>query len=224
MARWLVTGANRGIGLGLVRALTARGEDVVGTARRPEAAAELRASGARVVPLDVTDPASVADLVRALGDEPLDVLVGNAGVGVGRSAPGSLDFDEIRRQFEVNAIGTLRVTEALLPTLRRGTRRLVAHMSSKMGSIADNTSGDAYAYRASKAALNALTKSLAIDLAPEGFTCLVLHPGWVRTDMGGAGAPLSVEESVAGLLAVLDRAGPEQSGRFLDFSGAEVPW
>lgn len=224
MTRWLVTGAGRGIGLGMVRALLARGEEVIATARRPQGARELAASGARVLQLDVTDPASVAALAGELRGEPLDVLVGNAGVGVGRSAPGLIDFDELRRQFEVNAIGTLRVTDALLDNLRRGARRLVAHMSSKMGSIADNTSGNAYAYRASKAALNALTKSLAIDLAPEGFTCVVLHPGWVRTDMGGSAAPLSVEESVAGLLAVLESLGPERSGAFLDFSGAEVPW
>jgi NAD(P)-dependent dehydrogenase (short-subunit alcohol dehydrogenase family) len=220
----IVTGANRGIGLELVRRLAARGDEVIATARRPDAADALRATGARVEALDVADDASVARLAANLGDTAVDVLVNNAGQGVGRSALGSLDMDELRRLFEVNALGPLKVTRALLPMLRRGNRKLIANITSRMGSIADNTSGGSYAYRTSKTALNMIHKSLSLDLAAEGFTCVVLHPGWVRTDMGGAGAPLSVGDSVAGMLRVLDELSPSDNGRFLAFDGEELPW
>lgn len=224
MSTYLVTGANRGIGLELARRLEARGERVIATARQPGQASALAALGVRVEALDVADGDSVRDLVRRLGEEPIDVLINNAGIGVGRAALGALDYGELRRSFEVNALGPLRLSEALLGHLRRGRRRLVAHITSKMGSIADNGSGGSYAYRASKCALNMLNKSLAVDLAPEGFTCVVLHPGWVRTDMGGPAAPLDVGESVQGLLAVLEGLTPERSGEFLDLTGARIPW
>ena len=221
---YLVTGANRGIGLQLATDLCARGDQVIATARDPRSARELARTGARVMPLDVADPASVAALAAGLAGLSIDVLVNNAGIGVGHEGIGRLDYARLSRFFETNALGALRVTEALLPNLRAGKRRVVANMTSRMGSIADNSSGGAYAYRASKAALNMLTKNVAIDLAPEGFTCLVLHPGWVQTDMGGPAAPLSVAESSESLIGMLDRATPAQSGAFLDFAGETIPW
>lgn len=221
---YLVTGANRGLGLEFVRQLVARGETVVAAARRPGQAELLSRACPLVLPLDVADPRSVRELARRLTGRPIDVLVNNAGVGVGRGELGALDYEECRDAFEVNALGPLRVTEALLPNLRAGGRRLICNVTSRMGSIADNASGGSYAYRASKCALNMITRSLALDLSSEGFTCIALHPGWVRTDMGGSQAPLSVEESVRGMLRVLDGAAPATRGAFLDYSGATLPW
>lgn len=220
----VVTGANRGLGLELCRRFAARGDRVIGTARDPEAATALRELDVRVEALDVSDRASVDALASRLGGEAVDVLLNNAGAGVGRGSLGSLDEGEIRRLFEINALGPLRVTEALLPNLRASSRRLLAHMTSRMGSIADNTSGGSYAYRASKSALNMLHRSMSIDLASEGFTSVVLHPGWVRTDMGGGAAPLTVEESVEGLLGVLDGLSREDNGAFIAFDGERLPW
>ena len=220
---YLVTGANRGIGLEFCRQLAARGDEVTATCRNPTAAEELGELDVVVRQLDVTDAGSVRALAAA-SDRPIDVLVNNAGIGV-RSRPlGRLDHDEFRRFLDVNAVGALRVVEALLPQLRRGERRVIANMTSRMGSIDDNTSGGAYAYRASKAALNMVTKSLSIDLAADGFTCVVLHPGWVRTAMGGPDAPVPVETSVSGLLRVLDNLDTADSGSFLDFTGQALPW
>ena len=221
---FLVTGANRGIGLELARQLAARGERVIATARDPEKARELRQLDTRVEALDVADEASVRAFAGRLEGQPVDVLVNNAGVGVGRGELGALDMDELRRCFEVNTLGALRVTQALLENVRAGERKVVANVTSKMGSIADNTSGGSYAYRASKCALNMVTKSLSVDLARDGVTCVVLHPGWVKTDMGGSSAPLSVEESARGLLEVIDGLTPEKTGEFFDYSGETIPW
>ena len=180
---YLVTGANRGVGLEFAAQLAERGDDVIATCRRP-------GDGCRC-----KRPAARRPRLRSAG--PL-----------------------LRRQRD----GATTVTESFLPQLRAGERRLVANMTSRMGSIEDNTSGGSYAYRASKAALNIITRSLAIDLRAERMICVVLHPGWVRTDMGGGAAPLSVQESVAGLLRLMGSLSLADSGRFLDHSGHEVPW
>ena len=152
------------------------------------------------------------------------MLLNNAGVGVRDRPLGDLDFDKMLRFFNTNAVGAMRVTEALLPHLRRGKARKVMHLTSRMGSISDNTSGGSYAYRASKAALNMLNRSLSIDLAEEGFICAVLHPGWVQTSMGGAAAPTPVRESTAGLVHLIDGLGRDDNGGFFDFTGKELPW
>lgn len=222
--RWLVTAANRGIGLELARQLASRGHEVLATARAPQEAKDLGKLDVRVLELDVASPVSVATLAGDLAGEPLDVLVNNAGVGVQGRTFGALDYDWMEECFRVNTLGALRVSEALLPNLRAGERKLVVNVTSKMGSIDDNGSGGAYAYRASKAALNAVTKSMALDLAPEGFTCVVVHPGWVRTRMGGDGAPVTVEACAAGILDELEELDASKNGTFFDFTGAEVPW
>lgn len=224
MATWIITGANRGIGLELCTQLAARGDTVIGTARDPAAASALRALPVAIEALDLRDDASVRALGRRLEDRAIDVLVNNAGRGGGGPGIAELDWDIVGDYFAVNAIGPMRVTQALLPALRRGERRLVAHLSSNLGSIGDNHSGGSYAYRASKAALNMFNRSLAHELAPEGFTCLVLHPGWVQTDMGGPRATTPVADSVAGLLEVMDGAGPEKTGRFISFRGDQLTW
>jgi len=219
MAMALVTGANRGIGLELCRQLAARGDDVIATCRRSRA--ELDRLGVRVEPdVDVADDASVAGLARRLGDVRLDLLVNNAGI-LERVSLEQLDLDAVRRQFEVNAVGPLRVTRALLDRLGRGSKVVV--MTSLMGSLGDNTSGGHYGYRMSKAAASMGGVSLAHDLRDRGIAVAILHPGMVRTDMTGrSGVP--PEESVRGLLARIDELDLDSSGRFRHADGRELPW
>jgi len=220
----LITGANRGIGLEYARQFTAKGYKVIGTVRDPADAKELSAVVDRVELLDVTDAKSVAAFAQRLDGVAIDILVNNAGVfdrvdvTVDR-----VDFEMMERTLAVNTLGPLRVTKALLPNLRAGKRRTIVNMSSQLGSITDSN-GRWYAYRASKAALNQVTKILSVELAPDGFIFVALHPGWVRTDMGGAGATYSPQESVAGLVAVIEKLGPADNGRFYDFKGTLIPW
>ena len=224
MAAWLVTGANRGLGLEWARQLAARGETVIATARDPAASKDLASLRVETHALDVADDASVARLADALSSRPLDAIVNNAGAGGSGPPLAELKWDEVLRMFDVNALGAMRVTQAAWDNLLSGRRKLVVNVTSRMGSIADNGSGGYYAYRASKAALNMLTKTLALDSRRQGVTCVLLHPGWVATDMGGKQAPLSPQQSVEGMLSIVDRLGPADSGRFLDWSGADLPW
>jgi NAD(P)-dependent dehydrogenase (short-subunit alcohol dehydrogenase family) len=220
----LITGANRGIGLECARQFAAKGYRVIGTARDPADARELSAVADFVEPLQVTDAASVTALAHRLHGVPIDMLVNNAGVFERKDVTvDTVDFAVMEQTLAVNTLGPLRVTQALLPNLRAGKRRTILNLSSQLGSIADS-SGRWYAYRASKAALNQINKTLSAELAPEGFICVVLHPGWVRTDMGGAGATYSPQESVGGLIAVIEQLRPSDTGRFYDFKGTPLPW
>ena len=225
--RFVVTGANRGIGLEFVKQLTERGEEVDAAARDPDDAAELRAlvrPGVRlsIHRLDVVDDPSVHSFADALPPGPVDVLVNNAGVS-GVKGGEAIDPEDILRVFDVNAAGTLRVVRALLPRLRAGKTRKIVNLTSQLGSIADATGGR-YAYRLSKAALNMATRLLAEDLRGEGFLTVALHPGWVQTRMGGSAAPVPPEQSIRGMLRIVDGLRPEQSGRVFDFQGRELPW
>ncbi len=221
----VITGANRGIGLELCRRYQAAGAEVIATAREPEPADELRAvAPARIERLDVADAESVAAFAEALGEIAVDVLINNAGTGEPGAGIAQLDFDEVTRTLEVNSLGPMRVTQALLPHLRRGRRRTVVHISSNMGSITNNEQGGYYSYRASKTALNSFNRTLAHELGCLGFICVVLHPGWVRTGMGGDGAPLAVEESVRGLMQMIAALNSEHNGRFFDHTGTQLPW
>ena len=219
MSLFVVTGAGRGIGLELCRQLRGRGETVVAACRRVEPA--LAALGCEVVDgVEVTDGAGIARLVAALGGRRVDVLVNNAGI-LARESLDDLDVESIRRQFEVNALAPLRVTKALLPSLGSGSK--VAIVTSRMGSIADNTSGGYYGYRMSKAAVNMAGVSLARDLQEQGITVLLLHPGMVATGMtSGRGMP--AEEAARGLLARIEEATPADSGSFRHASGKALPW
>lgn len=218
----LITAANRGIGLEFARQLAAAGESVIATARPDADTSDLEQLDVRLERLDVSDSASVAALVEKLGSEPIDVLINNAGFYPKGGALGELDADSMLEAFNVNSLGALRVTQALLPSLRLGDAKKVVHITSKMGSMSDNGSGGSYAYRMSKAALNMFNTSLAIDLADEGFCCALLHPGWVQTRMGGGGAPITVEESVAGLRNVISSLTSDQSGSFFDYAGERI--
>lgn len=220
----LITGANRGIGLEYARQFEAKGYTVIGTARKPGDATELAALGVRVEALDVTDAASVAALAKRLEGVPIDVLVNNAGIADrDESSVLTTDIALFERTFAVNTLGPLRVTQALLPNLRAGGRKHIVNMSSRLGSIALNN-GNYPAYRASKAALNQINRNLSVDLGKQGFVVVVVHPGWVRTEMGGAEAPLLPDESVRGLVALIERLQSSDNGRFYDYLGAEIPW
>lgn len=220
----LVTGANRGIGLELVRQLRAQGHQVIGTARNPAEASELKETGAMLVSLDVTDSNSVRAMAEELKGQKIDLLINNAGIsGHNAKSFAETDFDKVITTFDVNSLGPMRVTQALLPNLLAGEGKTVVQISSTMGSITNN-GGGYYGYRSSKSALNMLNKSLALELADMGITSIVMHPGWVQTRMGGAGAAITTQESVAGMLAVIEDLGPEDTGRFLDYQGKELPW
>lgn len=217
----VVTGANRGIGLALVEALRARGAHVVAACRT--SSKELSATGAEVVTeVDVATDAGAARLAAAVGQRKVALLINNAGI-LGRSDRlGAIDWDGLRRQFEVNALGPLRCTNALRANLHRGAK--VAMITSRMGSIDDNTSGGVYGYRASKAALNMLGKSLAVDLKPQGVAVALLHPGMVKTEMVGPGGQVEPEVAAAGLLARIDALTLENSGGFWHANGSALPW
>lgn len=216
----VVTGANRGIGLELVRQLRQRGEQVVAVCRQGSVA--LDALGVRVeAGCDVTDPAARDGLARRLGATIIDLLVHNAGILVEDSLD-RIDPADVRRQFEINALAPLFLTRALLPNLQRGSR--VVLITSRMGSMADNGSGSYYGYRMSKAALNAAGVSLAVDLKPRGIAVGILHPGAVRTDMTGGHGMIEPEESVRGLLQRIDELSLETSGHFLHQNGDRLPW
>jgi NAD(P)-dependent dehydrogenase (short-subunit alcohol dehydrogenase family) len=221
MATWLVTGANRGIGLELCRQLQERGEDVVAVCR--SSSAELDALGCHAVEgIDVASDDAGRRLDAALGpDRALDVVVHNAGV-LHRDALDALDLDAAREQLEVNTLAPLRLTAALLPRLGRGSK--IGFVSSRAGSIGDGPSGGLYGYRMSKAALNLVGANLARDLAPRGILVALLHPGFVRTGMTGGAGTLDPPEAAAGLIARLDELDVSRSGRFFHANGQEIPW
>jgi NAD(P)-dependent dehydrogenase (short-subunit alcohol dehydrogenase family) len=239
MAQALVTGANRGIGLELVTQLLTRGDAVVATVRDRARAAALASLGEafkdrlRILEMDVAVPESVRGALEPLASAGLavDLLINNAGVSLnpaGRNDTGdefgTLDAEKFLAVLRVNTLGPLLVAEAAAPLLGRAGRSLVANVSSQLGSIA-NTHGPArLSYKTSKAALNMISRILAHELAPRGVTVVAIHPGWVRTAMGGDGAPLSTRESVASMLNVLARLTPVDTGRYLNYDGADLPW
>jgi NAD(P)-dependent dehydrogenase (short-subunit alcohol dehydrogenase family) len=219
MTTVLVTGANRGIGLELCRQFAARGDEVIATCRK--ASSQLRETGAEIHEgIDVTNHDSVRGLARALEGRRIDVLVNCAGI-LTRESLDDLALDRIREQFEVNAIAPLRVTAVLAGCLGQGAK--VAIITSRMGSIEDNTSGGRYGYRMSKAAVNMAGRSLAHDLKERGVSVFLLHPGMVATELTGhQGIP--PEEAAADLIARIDSLTPEQSGTFWHAKGDPLPW
>jgi NAD(P)-dependent dehydrogenase (short-subunit alcohol dehydrogenase family) len=219
----LITGANRGIGLALAQQYRRRGERVIAVCRSESK--ELRATGAQVeAGIDVTDDAALGALAKRLDRERIHHLWLNAGV-LEREKLGGIDkagFDSLRRQFEINALGPLRVVQALLDNLGEGSK--VGIVTSRMGSMADNDSGGYYGYRASKAAVNAIGRSLALDLKPRGVSVFLVHPGYVATDMVGGSGDITPEVAAQRMVALLDQLGPGQSGSFRHSNGSELPW
>lgn len=221
----LITGANRGIGLALAKRFQQAGYAVIGTARKPADANELNQLGVQVEQLDIADQASVDTLRDKLTDRAIHILINNAGTGghsTGKLA--DLDVDRLRSTFDVNSLGALRVTQALLPNLRAGQQRTVASLSSSMGSISRNRRACCYGYRGSKSALNSFNKNLALEFAGEGFIFTVFHPGWVRTDMTSQAATYSPDQSAAKLFKVMTNLADKHNGQFLDLFGEEIPW
>jgi NAD(P)-dependent dehydrogenase (short-subunit alcohol dehydrogenase family) len=235
MTHYLVTGANRGLGLEFVRQLLARGDAVTACCREPDKATELNAlsgDGAcdrlKIYPLDVTDPAAIAALPARLGDGlPLDVVINNAGIASGQDETlGEFDGAVMERVLYTNSVAPMLVTQALVPLLESGgTSPKVICITSGLGSITQ-AEGLLYglSYGMSKAALNMGVKKLSSDLQRRGIAILALHPGWVQTDMGGANATLKPPESIHGMLAVIDKLGLEGTGRFVNYAGEELPW
>lgn len=216
----LITGANRGVGLALARHYRAEGWAVIGVCR--EASHELAEVAERLIEgIDVTRADDVARLADELAGQRLTLLINNAGL-LRDEVLGEIDFDSIREQMEINAYAPLRVTEALLDNLGEGSK--VANITSRMGSIADNDSGGRYGYRASKAALNAFGKSLAVDLAPRGIAVIQLHPGYVQTRMVNFGGLITPEEAAAGIAERIATLTLSTSGTFWHSNGEPLPW
>ncbi len=227
----LITGANRGIGLEHARRYAERGARVFATARIPDEADELAALAKRhggqieVLAYDATDDGAPAALKQRIGNEPLDLVLANAGaMGTRRQAFGDIDAAAVLSLIHVNALAPLKLAEALADNVAQSERKVIAFQTSLMGSIADNGSGGAYAYRLSKVALNMVGKGVANDLRSRGIISVLLHPGWVRTRMGGPSGKISVEDCVDGQQRILDALTPAQSGRFFNYDGRELPW
>lgn len=226
----LITGANRGIGLEFAAQFAAAVWRVVACCRDPDGALALRElaekhAALELHALDVTDYARMTQLSRQLGDRPIDILLSNAGIyGPRGVAFGSVDPAAWREVLEINTIAPLMLAQAFVEQVAASPRKLIAVISSKVGSIADNRGGGGYLYRSSKTAVNQVVKSLSIDLAERGISVVSLHPGWVKTDMGGPDAEIDVRTSVAGMQQILESAGPAQSGRFIEYDGEPIPW
>ncbi|WP_444898693.1 SDR family oxidoreductase [Microbulbifer sp. VAAC004] len=226
----MITGCNRGIGLELTAQFAKDGWRVFACCRDLKKADELNTLQAKYpliepIQLDVTDYEQMIALGKALKGEPIDILLNNAGYyGPKGTGFGKVDREEWRRVLESNTIAPYMMAETFCDNVAASDYKLIAMMSSKVGSIADNRSGGGYIYRSSKTALNQIVKSLSIDLHDRGITVMALHPGWVKTAMGGPGALISTAQSVAALKKLLTQAGQGKSGRFYNYDGSEIPW
>ena len=232
MQRILITGANRGLGLEFVRQYLARGERVFAACRTPKAATELQALAAAhpnqltVLALDVSDSAAIeaADTMVKAHTAALDLLINNAAIAAKDERFGQLDAETMLQILAVNSVAPTMVAQRFAALLKAGNTPKLINISSGLGSIARRTSGGSYSYCTSKATLNMITRLISFDLALIGVTAIVLHPGWVQTDMGGKNATLTPGQSIAGMLQVIDGLTPKDSGRFLQWDGGELPW
>jgi NAD(P)-dependent dehydrogenase (short-subunit alcohol dehydrogenase family) len=231
MATVLITGANRGLGLEFCKQYAEEGWTVLACARQPKQAQGLSAlaeeyNGITILPLDVADFAQIDALASQLSNNPIDVLLNNAGVYGDSPASrfGHIDYQTWQETLRINTLAPVKMAEAFLSHLQRGQQKRIANVTSLMGSMTDNTSGGSLMYRSSKAGLNAVMKSLSIDLKPQGIGILILHPGWVLTDMGGPHALINPEVSVAGMRKVIAGFTMNQSGSFIKYDGSVMPW
>lgn len=230
--RILITGANRGIGLGLVRESLGRGATVFATCRDPEGAHALQSLVREhpdrlfITALDVTDAQSIDASYQHVSrhTDALDVLVNNAGVRPRGERPGNLDRDTLLHTLEVNSVAPLMIAQRYLDLLRGGDSPRIVNITSQLGSLARKRSGGDYSYNASKSALNMLSKALAYDVRAMGITVVMIHPGWVQSEIGGQGAPLTPEESARGMLDVIEGLTPDDTARYLQWDGGELPW
>ena len=231
MKNILITGANRGLGLGLVKKYLENNEKVFCTTRNISKSKELKllkekhTNSLEICELDLLDKDSPNILSNFLENEPIDLFINNAGV-IGKSAQHfkSVSLDSWLEVLKVNLIAPLLITQSIIKNIEKSSEKKIYILSSKVGSIEDNKSGGMYVYRSSKTALNQIVKSLSIDLKPLGISVISLHPGWVRTDMGGLNALISVEESVNGMVGVISNTNIFNSGKFINYDGTEIPW
>ncbi|MCM8558179.1 SDR family oxidoreductase [Sphingomicrobium sediminis] len=221
MPNILITGGNRGIGREFVEQYAADGWNVITTARSQGDIADLgQINNVRAHRLDVSDPAEIDRFVGEIGDEPIDVFLNNAGI-YGPREPERNGWLEL---MDINVIAPTLLAQKLKSNVAASEQKKMAVLTSKMGSIADNGSGGSIPYRSSKAAVNAAWKSLANDYRPDGIGVVMLHPGWVQTDMGGPNALIDTETSVSGMRKVIDETSVDNSGRFMAYDGQEIPW
>ena len=220
---YLVTGASRGLGAEFVRQLRERGHEVIAAVRDPAKARDAAAVGARVVTLDVTRPETFEAFAASIGGA-VDVLLNNAAVAEGAGSISGVTLESFESVFRPNVFGLALLTRAMLPALRRGTRKAVVNVSSQLGSITNAEVGFSYAYCVSKAAVNMLSRLTHLELQREGFTAIALDPGWNRTDMGGNDAPLDPKDTVRSMVGLMERLGPADSGKYLRYDGAVIPW
>ncbi|PCJ22229.1 MAG: short-chain dehydrogenase [Gammaproteobacteria bacterium] len=228
----LITGANRGLGIEFVKQYLGEAWDVLACCRSPESASQLMDLASRhheqlqIIPMDVADLSSVNGLGKQLKGQKIDLIINNAGAYCSSGVFGkdAIDVAAWQHSFAVNTIGPIKVVEALLDNLTQGEGKSIALITSKMGSVSDNSSGGSYLYRSSKAALNAAGKSLAMDLAGLGIHVGIYHPGWVKTDMGGSNALITASQSVSGIRTQIADLGAEKSGGFYSYDGQLIAW
>ena len=226
----LITGTNRGIGLEFVKHYLKNNEKVIATCRNKNSAKDLlelknTTSNLSLLELDVSNPNSINEFTSKITDQPIDTFINNAGVFGPRNIEfGNFNAKEWLDVFNINTIAPLLITQKILKNLRLGKNKKLAFISSKVGSIEDNTEGGMYIYRTSKTALNQVIKSLSIDLKEENFIAVALHPGWVQTDMGGPNALIDTKTSVKGMADVVDNLAPKNSGKFYNYDGSPIPW
>ncbi len=215
----LITGASRGLGKGFAEHYTAAGWRVISTARNPDGLV------GEALPLDVTSDASVQSLVDSLAGEPIDLLLNNAGItGPRGTGVAGLDYAAWAEVLQVDAIAPVRVAAALADNVAQSDRKLMVFISSIMGSITQTSSSDSIFYRSAKACLNQAVNVMSNDLKSRGIASVLFHPGWVRTDMGGAGAAIDVTTSIRGMTNVIERLGIDDNGRFINYDGFDIPW
>ena len=230
MINVLITGANRGLGLGFVKKYLEKNANVLCTTRDISGSKELLECKERypnnieIFELDLLKENGAETLANQLNGMPIDILINNAGVGSANQHFEAVSSKPWLEVLKVNLIAPLIITQSLFENVKKSSAKKIYFLSSQLGSIGDNTSGGMYVYRSSKTGLNQVVKSLSVDLKPEGITVVSLHPGWVKTDMGGPNAPVSIDKSIEGMTKVIDRTDIKDTGRFLNYDGTELPW
>ena len=230
MATILVTGANRGLGIEFVEQYLNEGNEVIATYRNENSSIDLiemgnERSNLKLLQLDVSSNKSLNSFAENLGDSPIDIFINNAGVyGPRNSSFGNVDEENWLHAIKVNAIAPILMTQLIIKNIRSGADKKLIYITSKMGSIDDNKGGGAYVYRSSKTALNSVVKSLSVDLENEGMTVALIHPGWVKTDMGGPSALIDKDTSVRGMTEVISNLDISSTGNFYNYDGSIIPW
>ena len=230
MKNILITGASRGLGLGFAKKCLKKDIHVLATVRDIKGSKELLAlkekfpNNLEIFELDLLKESAGDILANFWGERPIDILINNAGVGSTNQHFEAVSPKPWLEVLKVNLIAPLMITQSIINNVKKGSDKKIYFLSSQLGSIGDNASGGMYIYRSSKTGLNQVVKSLSVDLKPQGITVVALHPGWVKTDMGGANAPVSIDESIEGMIQVIDTTDIRDTGRFLNYDGKELPW